>query len=1104
MYYSKSLQNTNKVTIEVHNAPLITVLDACFKNQPVTYRIEGKTIIIKEQPGLPARPAPAGSDNADTTVAITGKVTSAAGVPLIGATVKVKGTTIGVATGADGQFALAVPVNTTLTVSYVGFKTKEAPIPYNTGRLNIELEESATKLNAVDVSTGYQTLPRERATGSFDAIGEKLINRSVGTNILDRLNGVASGVTFNGQQRMSGNLPAVSVRGISTLFANKYPLVILNNFPYDGNLGDINPNDITSVTVLKDAAAASIWGVRAGNGVIVLTTKTGSYNHKAHVSLNSNVTVSGKPDVYSVPQLSPGQFIDVERYLYGQGNYDLYLQYLPYYTQSPVVDILYNRSTGLISASDAASQLNALSKNDLRRDLSRYYYRRAVNQQYAVNLSGGSDNDQYYFSEGWDKNLNNTVASDYSRVTLNANNTHRLFNQRLEINTGVLFSINSTGYNNGFNQPAYPYEMLADGAGRPLKATQTYRNSVKDTIGQGKLLDWGYYPLNELQRNGVNNTTDYRLNMGLGYQVIPSLRLTVNYQFEKAYNDGTLDYPVTSYYARNLINSFSQIDAAGNVIRPVPLGGMENISNSNYRTHYGRAQANYENTFAQKHAVNALAGVEIRDYASFNRGYTVYGYNPATATSAPVDFVNRYPTFVEGNQSRISGAPSQSGTADRVFSYYGNASYTYDERYMFSASTRKDESNLFGVRANQKGVPLYSLGLGYIISEENFYHVSWLPYLKLRITDGYNGNLSKTVSAYTTANSSAGTSYYFNQPYQTIINPPNPSLRWEKVHVVNVGVDYAMKNNRLSGSLEYYNKKGIDLIGNSPIAPQTGVVQFTGNTADLLTKGVDVTVNSRNLRGRLQWNTALLLNYVTDKVTSYKVKQGSNVAYINSNYENPMEGKPYAAVFAYKWAGLDGAGNPQGYLNGKVSEDYAGISNSTDISQLAFKGSSVPNYTGSLRNTFTYKGVELSFLITGKFGYYFRRGSINYTSLFANNYQQADFDKRWQLPGDELKTSVPSMIYPTNPSRDGFYTGSEILVERGDHIRLQDVRLSYDVLLKPAQKGAGVKMQFYLYASNLGIIWKANKSGLDPDAVDDGLYFIPNPRSISFGVKADF
>jgi hypothetical protein len=584
------------------------------------------------------------------------------------------------------------------------------------------------------------------------------------------------------------------------------------------------------------------------------------------------------------------------------------------------------------------------------------------------------------------------------------------------------------------------------------------------------------------------------------YNILPGLSISALYLFEQGNLVQNNLKDINTYSTRLMINQFTQTDVNGNLSFPVPRGGILGNTNEQYTTNSGRFQTVFNKSFSAKHQINALGGFEVKDYKFFHSYQTLYGYNTDNATSLPVDYFTNFTQQIGGSVSKIAYGNNQYGITDHFISYYVNASYTYNAKYVVSSSFRRDESNLFGVRANQKGVPLYSAGFAWHISDEAFYKLKFLPYLNLRITGGYNGNLSKNISAYTTAKV-MDYNNLFNQIQQIIINPPNPDLSWERIKIINTGLDFAILNKRVSGSVEYYYKRGLDLIGNSPVAPQTGIIQFTGNTADITTKGVDLVVNSINIKTRkFEWSTNFLLSFVKDKITDYKMQAGNNALYVTQNYMTPAVGKPYSAIFAYPFARLDSTGNPIGYLNKKESNNYTGIISSTDINDLKYIGPATPTVFGSFRNNFSYRAFEVSFNIIYKLGYYFRRGSFNPSIV---GYQQADYANRWQNPGDEVRTNVPALVYPFNQNRDLFYQGSDVLVEKADQIRLRDIQISYTIgnkILAPVFKS----IRIYGYVNNLGILWRANKLGLDPDYVGRGFYSIPNSKAYSIGFSATF
>ncbi len=1098
---TENLKKAKLVTINIQNEELKSALDKIFTEQPLSFVIQEKMVVVSKKETATMNKE---KRTLNIPVSITGKVTDTSGAALPGATIKIKGTGKATVTDYEGMFTINAEEGDEIEVSFIGFDQGSFKVKAGQSFQRVVLHASSSKLNTVTVvSTGYQTIPKERATGSFVLVDSTLLNRKVSTNILDRLDGVTSGLIFN-KSLGSGNNATISIRGRNTIFANPDPLVVLDNFPYDGDLNNINPNDIESITILKDAAAASIWGTRAGNGVIVITTKRGHASKAINIGFNASTTVSQRPNLHYQPQMSSTDFISLEQFLFNKGYYNNTIND-GYSTISPALAIFLQRRNGQIAAGDSSSKINQLKNNDIRNELEKYIYRPAIKQQYSLSLNGGNPTHTYYLSAGYDKNLNNTSTNSYQRFTINANDSYFLLNNKLQLTAGILLSTSNTKANNdAYTNPLYPYEQLADANGNSLSVVRTggLRKQFTDTTGSGRLLDWNYRPLDENSSNNKTSLTDYKLNTTAKYTFFDGLELVVNYQYEKGNNDYTLLHANDSYYTRNVINSYSQIDqVSGVVIRPVPLGAIENVSNSTYTSKYGRAQINYLKKFNSKNELNFLAGVEVKDYQSSANSNILYGFNSSNDSSLPVDFITYFPQYYGFGTNTIPYGSQQGYTIDRTRSAFANASYVYDGKYTLSASARRDESNIFGVKTNQKGIPLWSSGFLWNISKEGFYHVGLLPVLKFRFTYGYNGNVDKTTSAFLTAQDSGPN--LWNTEYSSIVNPPNPSLRWERDRNINFGLDFVTKNSLISGSIDYYIKSGLDLIANSPIAPQTGITQFRGNAANTKTTGIDFILRKNSIGNSLiKWQSNFLFSYSKDIITNYKVKQGSNAQIIVGNYLNPVEGYPYNAIFSYPYRRLDSQGKPQGVLNGAISEDYSSILNSTDASNLVYNGSATPLLYGSFRNTFSYEKFDFSFNITYKFDYFFRRpnvfsGSNNFGSF---GYLAADYDKRWQVPGDELKTNIPALTYPQNDAQNGFFRGSSFLVEKADNIRLQDITLSYNFRMT---KGSPIlkNLQIYVYLNNIGIIWKATKQNIDPDYV-----YAPyvDPKTISLGISTHF
>jgi TonB-linked SusC/RagA family outer membrane protein len=1041
---------------------------------------------------------------------INGRVISGnEGLPIDYALIKVgENPALSTVSDSAGRFSFIIsrfPV--VLEVSHVGYLPSTYLLSHvPSGTVEIQLMEATSELDDFVVSTGYEKIPRERVTGSFAQVSNQLFNRRVSPDVISRLEDAVPGLVFNRRNGTNN----ISIRGRNTITGDGRPLIVVDNFPFEGDLASLNPNDIENVSVLKDAAASSIWGARAGNGVIVITTKKGGFKQKPSVSFNTNYTIMEAPDLYYQPQMKVSDFIDWEQQLFQTGFYNSYENSPTKVGFSPVVELLFKKRDGLISDSEADAGIMSLKRNDVRRDMEKYLYQKGRNQQYAVALSGGDASQKYSVSLGYDKQLASLVGNNNDRFTLNANHTYRLAGNKLELSTGIFFGsqdlsrngsepLTYIGTHNSRN--LYPYARLADDSGRPLNVVKNHRMEFAEAALIHGLYDWTHSPIQELSfSDKSSHIAETRLQSSLSYQLIPGLRAELSYLYQNS-NSSIRDYYSTdTYYTRNLINTYTQVDSRGNLSRPVPYGG---ILDRNSRRVYGnsvRGQVNYNRQIGRGR-LDIMAGSEIRDHRTEAAAYRWYGYDDLYATSLPVDYNSNFTSYVNprGGAIRIPANQGQSYLIDRFVSYYINGAYRWREKYILSGSARLDQSNLFGVRANQKGVPLWSAGFAWVLSEESFLKDRKSPYLKLRATLGSSGNINKSLSAQTTANFSPRDNLSL-LPYATIQNPPNASLQWEKVKMLNVGVDFEAFKSRLSGSFEYYTKRAYDLFGQIPYAPSTGINQFSGNTSASIGHGIDFNVNLKVLEKPLQWRVFTLFSYVTDKVTDSKVQYPASLflaAGDRSTYV--LEGKPQYAIYSYDFAGLNSqTGDPMGYLDGEPSTDWSKIITTTTAQTLRFHGTVRPLVFGAVRNDLEWKRFSISVNVSYRLGYYFRRSSVNYSSLWTGSTTHADYEDRWQKPGDEMHTSVPSDPGGANSQRNSFYSNSSALVEKGDHIRLQDVRVSYSLPEGWVKQKGKVKGEFYAYANNLGILWKATKTSLDPDFPDSTF---PPTRSIGFGLR---
>ena len=1063
---------------------------------------------------------PAWAQNTSTPGAlIRGVVTDENGKPLAGAGARILNHSSNTTADSSGRFSLFATVRKgALITSYAGFKNDTIEFDLSQrSEYRITLQPLNLSLQEVVVSTGYQTLNKERATGAFVQVDNQLLNRRPGTDVLSRLEGIVPGLLFNrNTSNASRGIADISIRGHSTLMSNDQPLVVIDGFPYEGDINNLNPNDIESITVLKDAAAASIWGVRSGNGVIVLTTKRGRLNQKLKVQFNANVTVGEKPDLYYSPAfLSSGDYIDIEKLLFERGAFNSQIT-SPTQVISPVIMLLTDQRSGLITAAAANAGIDALRSVDTRDGLTQYFYQRSLLQQYNLNFQGGGEKSSFYFSLGEDRNRTVATGNTGNRITLNGNYTlSPIRHLKLIIGTNfirsdqrdnsVVDNLNAGGL---YVTGNLPYLQFAGNHGEPLAISKSLNPNFINTAEQQGFLNWQFRPLDEL-RNSDNNTVsiDNRYNANLIYQPFKGLSADVKYQYQHSSAIRNDYYNTATFFTRNLINQYAQKNTSGTFQYPIPVGGILQNSNAYLKAEQVRAQLNYDASIGIKHEINAIGGAEINSRINCSNGGTAYGYNKDTEASvAQVDYLTLFNRNPGVGSAQVPNNQSFSKTTDHFLSYFANAAYTYDRRYTVSVSGRIDKSNLFGVSTNQKAVPLFSTGGAWDLGKEKFYNFNFLPRLRLRATYGYNANINKAATAVTTLRQQSN-SFFNGLPYNTIANPGNDELRWEKARMINLAVDFGLQNNILTGTFDYYLKKSTDLFGLSSLPPSTGIPTFFGNTASTEGHGLDLVLNSRNVTGKhLIWTTDLQLSYVMDKVISYDVPS-TVTAYLSSGIGGsitPIAGQPMFGLYTIRSGPLTpDKGDPQGYLNGQLSTDYAKIISNTGVSDLQLSGNSRPATFGSLRNTVSYNQWSLSLNVIFKLNYSFRRSStpLSYQNIAYNGGHQ-DYYQRWQKPGDEEFTTVPSIqLPPGDNNRSYFYQYSQALVEKGDHVRLQDIRISY--LLKRAtnKKLVFEQVQFFGYLNNVGILWRANSRGLDPDLYS-GVF--PLPTTLSFGINANF
>jgi hypothetical protein len=648
--------------------------------------------------------------------------------------------------------------------------------------------------------------------------------------------------------------------------------------------------------------------------------------------------------------------------------------------------------------------------------------------------------------------------------------------------------------------------MLEDNQGNPLSLPNTFRQSYTDTAGNGKLLDWNYRLLDELKM-ADNVYTNYfaRLNLAASYRFTDWLKGEVRFQHIQQNGDGRVYFDAQSYYARNLINLYTQING-NSVIKPIPDGGIIDITNNKSTSDQVRGQLIFNKSWTNKHEITALVAAEVSQTKSTSTANRTYGYDASNGTyNTNINYSSYFPIYGDllGSSKIYQVTPIGETSNNRFVSLLANASYLYNSKYNFYVSGRRDGANVFGVKTNNRWKPLWSAGASWDISKEKFFSYSWLSLLKLRASYGYMGNVDNTRSGFPTLQL-GGTSQLTSLPYAVSGAAPNPDLRWEEVRLINLGLDFSLLKNRISGNFELFEKKSKDLITGVPMDPTSGVTSYFLNSANLRGRGFDIDLRTINIDKKIRWESRIALSYNKTIVTKfYNANNFKSTSFLSYGI-NPAEGQIAWGISSFRFAGLDPqTGNPLGYFNKQTSTNYSSILNDSVYNQV-FHGSALPLYSGFFTNTLSWKGISLSANITYRLAYYYRKATINYTELARNWVNHDDYLLRWQKPGDEAITTVPSFTYPFDENRDKFYTYADVNVKRADNIRIQDIRLDYTL----GQKIGNRRMPFknamvYLYANNLNLIlWRAdNSSGIDPDFQN---MVIPPSVTLTAGINITF
>ncbi|WP_161964289.1 SusC/RagA family TonB-linked outer membrane protein [Chitinophaga flava] len=1135
-YTNDGLSGMKPVSVQLKDVPLEKALSTILEGLPLEYVIQGKTVFIRKKGGAKNSLVQEQEQVQQELPRVHGVVTDEQGNPLPGITVMTKRDKRVVATNEKGFFVFPAEKGDTLIFRSISYETRLVPVRFGE-QMSVTLKQQLSQLSAVTVvyNTGYQQVSKERATGSFAKPDMEIFKNRVGsrdvTDIIGRLDGQVAGLNvsagLNNVKARSNANGIVSrkslIRGNSSVMLDMEPLYVINGM-VSPDFSAVNQDDIEDITVLKDAAAAAIYGARAANGVVVITTREGKKNQRMNIDYSGSVTVQSKPEWAHDPMLNSRQFIQAAREVFDPVRYPWASVSSGYV--APHDMILYNQYRGLISADQANKSLDSLANIDGRSQMLSLTTRPSVTTSHTISASGGTNIYSYYLSMGYVnvQGINRGQESNSYRLNLTQ---HLNAGKRVTItlNTALNNTVNTSKAILSLMNDVLPYQQFQDANGRSINMPYMtgYGDSLRQDYQARSRINLDYYPLEDLnyQQNKQTNLSA-NVNARVGVKLWKGLRFEGAYGYQKT--PGTYDTYTDNrnLNLRKTLLSFTVAPtAASTPVYYLPVtGGTYNTSTNDQHNWMVRNQLVYEAKPRQgKDALTLQAGQEAQEQYAFNSSTYIYGYNRDLGTYPVLDYL----TMSKGVQGTVTGTGYLNGTfytvaktVTRFNSYFAMASYSFNQKYSADMSWRQDQSSLFGSDVSSQNKPVWSLGGKWRIDKESFMSgVKWIDALALRSTYGILGN-SPYVGAATlydvlSPNSQASSGGIAGDG-MSIRSAANRKLSWESVKVINMGIDFALFNNRINGSIEGYSKTTVDLLSYLPANPFTGFTQIAGNLGKANNKGIEITLNSENIRTNdFRWTTRWVFGYNQNKLLSWGVNSPMYNTTSSKIGSAKVAGYALGAVFAYNYAGLDSLGDPQIKLaNNKVTKN-PNIATGDD---LVYKGVSQPKFSGGLTNTFSYKGISLSANLIYNLGHVMRR-VVTYTSsgrlanraYFGGNLR-TDFLDRWQKPGDEAFTNVPS--YVSSPAIDynrrnmDYFNYADINVVSASYIKLRDISLSYELQPALVKSLRLQRASVFAQASNF-MIWKANHYGIDPEYNADpsvGSSFVPlSKHSYSLGLR---
>ncbi|MBQ0149634.1 MAG: SusC/RagA family TonB-linked outer membrane protein [Bacteroidales bacterium] len=1058
---------------------------------------------------------------------ITGTVYDEQSNTLPGVAVVEKGTTNGVVTDVDGKFSIKVKsASSVLQFSFMGMVTQEVKVTKDS--YSIVMKDAVDALVGAVVNTGYQKLDRRMSASSISSISGEEVLQGNAFSLDNMLQGKIPGMTVLNSSSTPGAATKVRIRGTSTISGNREPLWVvdgvilddpvsistevlndLDNVNLVGNaISGLNPNDIDKIDVLKDASATAIYGVRAANGVIVITTKKGAKG-APRVNYSGNVTVSERPSYNRLNLMNSLERVEVSKEIESKG--------LDYRFEPAAVGyegLLYDLYDRKLSYDDFLASVKRIE--EMNTDWYSLLYKTSVSHKHNISISGADKAVNYYVSGSYvddQATLKGTGVKQYNimgKVQVN-------FLSNLIGTVQIRGNISDKTYQHS-SISAYTYAYSTSRAIPAFNEDGSYAYYNAEQGYNAQPLQFNI--LNEIDNSGRTVSTDaVYLNSNLEWTILPGLRATGTFAMSTANTAEKEWFSDHSYAAAKLrrLNygvPFPDADVWRENQCYLPYGGELKSGNTRNFSYTTRAQLDYSK-YVKGHHFTAAAGTEARSTRYTGLSSTQWGYLPQRGESfVEIDPV-LWPMYNQMTRQRPDVVTNR---LSNYLSLYGVVSYAYKSRYIINANVRADGSNKFGQDKSTRFLPIWSVSARWNILNENFLKdVMWLNELSLKGSYGIQGNVSddQTPSMIIKMGSIDELSGDY---MSTLSKLPNPFLKWEKTQSYNVALDFALFDNRLSGTVEYYYKKGTDQIVSVDVSPTTGASHMSLNMGDITNRGYEfilnaVPVKTKDFRWSLSLNSARNINIVT--------RGGMESDYTYAQYINGsavLKGYPINSFFSYKFDKLDEKGLPA-FLD---TDEEDGMTKEEMFKKaFALSGNRIPDMQGGFSSNFSYKRLTLGLFFSYSVGSKLRLNNLYSNSgQYLPNPQQnmsAEFVNRWRQPGDEAHCVIPALS-TDNLSMSGLFSGrtiqiadnkwqmynqSDLRVVSGDFLRLRTAYLRYSLPEKVCKSLRMQNANVRLEGNNLFLLSSKKLNGQDPEQVGFGNAAVVTPPTSSMTLGLD-